>query len=233
MKYVPPEVKRFSWGAFWLVVPWAVAHRVWIGLLAMIPVVNVVMMIWLGFKGREMAWERARNITLEQFQRRQHYWNIGAWIIVVAIFAYATGQATVEPTMEVGIAADSTEAQEQIPLDENEGLDEVQPDGDQHYATEEAQAVQNGYPFAIDCESTSQVVEQLICSDPDLLSLEAELATNYQASMGYYADENLLRQDHLLWLMERNSCKDIQCLQQVYQVRITMLASEFEGDTEL
>ena len=50
---VPPQVKRWNWGAFFLTPIWAIANSVWIGLLGFVPVVNFMMSFVLGVKGNE------------------------------------------------------------------------------------------------------------------------------------------------------------------------------------
>ena len=57
MQVLPPEVKRWNWGAFFLNWIWAIGNEVWIGLLALIPYVNIVMVFVLGAKGSEWAWK--------------------------------------------------------------------------------------------------------------------------------------------------------------------------------
>ena len=53
---MPRELEGFSWAAFLWGGIWAAAHRVWIGLLAFVPLVGFFMSIVLGVKGREWAW---------------------------------------------------------------------------------------------------------------------------------------------------------------------------------
>ena len=73
---VPPGVKGWSWGAFWLNWVWAVFNKTWIGLLALVPVVNLVMPFVLGFKGREWAWRKGSWRSVEHFRQVQRKWDI-------------------------------------------------------------------------------------------------------------------------------------------------------------
>ena len=68
---IPEGVKGWSWGAFLLSWIWAIGNRTWIGLLALIPYVGVIMAIVLGFKGREWAWKNRQWDSLEEFNRVQ------------------------------------------------------------------------------------------------------------------------------------------------------------------
>ncbi|HUV04119.1 MAG TPA: ribonuclease G [Armatimonadota bacterium] len=88
---VPDEIKRWNWGAFLMNWIWAIAHNVWIGLLALIPYVGLVMAIVLGVKGSEWAWQNRRFESVEQFktvQRTWAYWGVGLLIVaVIAVLA--------------------------------------------------------------------------------------------------------------------------------------------------
>lgn len=72
---LPEGVKGWSWGAFLLNWIWAIGNRTWIGLLALVPYVGLVVAIWLGFKGREMAWKNKQWESLEHFDRVQKNWS--------------------------------------------------------------------------------------------------------------------------------------------------------------
>jgi len=72
---VPEGVKGWSWGAFLLNWIWAIGNRTWIGLLALVPYVGFLFAIWLGFKGREMAWKNGNWQSVEHFNRVQRAWS--------------------------------------------------------------------------------------------------------------------------------------------------------------
>lgn len=85
---IPDGVKGWSWGAFFLNWIWAIGNRSWIGLLALVPYVGWIMVFWLGFKGREMAWKNKQWDSLEHFnrvQRKWSQWGVGITVIVVII----------------------------------------------------------------------------------------------------------------------------------------------------
>ena len=87
---IPDGVRGWSWGAFLLNWIWAIGNHSWIGLLALIPYVNVPVSIWLGIKGREMAWRNGRWDSVEHFNRVQRAWSRWAVGIVLAISALIT-----------------------------------------------------------------------------------------------------------------------------------------------
>lgn len=80
---VPPEVEAmgWSWGGFGLNWIWAIANKTWIGLLALIPCVNIVIAIWLGISGHKLAWQNRRFESLQQFQETMKAWNLWGLII--------------------------------------------------------------------------------------------------------------------------------------------------------
>lgn len=83
-KPVPDGIRGWSWGAFLLHWIWAIGNKTWIGLLALIPYVGIVMMIVLGIKGREWAWQNKEWDSVEHFQRVQKQWNRWAFILLGA-----------------------------------------------------------------------------------------------------------------------------------------------------
>jgi len=80
---IPPEIRRWNWGAFWLSFIWSVCNNVWIGLLTLLPGACVVMPFVLGAKGNEWAWQNKRWESVEHFQRVQRAWANWALGIVI------------------------------------------------------------------------------------------------------------------------------------------------------
>jgi hypothetical protein len=81
----PPGVKGWSWGAFLLNWIWAVFNKTWIGLLCLVPYVGFVMSIYLGIKGRELAWRNKYWDSLEHFNRVQRRWSIWGLVLVFGV----------------------------------------------------------------------------------------------------------------------------------------------------
>lgn len=78
---VPDEIKGWNWGAFFWTWLWAVAHNVWIGLIALI--FTFPMNIVLGIKGSEWAWQSRKFESVEQFKATQKKWTIWGWVFAV------------------------------------------------------------------------------------------------------------------------------------------------------
>lgn len=80
---IPLQIKRWNWAAFFLGWIWGLAHGVWISLLSLIPIVNIFVCFYLGFKGNELAWQTGRWTNVDTFLKRQRNWSIAAWILMV------------------------------------------------------------------------------------------------------------------------------------------------------
>ncbi len=82
----PPGIAGWGWGPFlwnWI---WAIFNKTWIGLICLIPYVNLVGIIYLGLKGRELAWQNKRWESVEHFQRVQRAWSMRGLIVIVFVF---------------------------------------------------------------------------------------------------------------------------------------------------
>ncbi len=82
---VPAEIQGWNWGAFLLAPFWLVANRVWIGLLAWVPLFGFWMAIALGVKGNEWAWKSRRWESIEHFQKYQERWAIAGITTGIAV----------------------------------------------------------------------------------------------------------------------------------------------------
>lgn len=96
---LPPEARRWNWGAFFLTWIWGIGNNVLISFLCLVPFLNLIMPIILGVKGGEWAWQKKRWDSVEHFQRVQRIW---AWVgfilfllsiaIMVIAFSFVAGQ---------------------------------------------------------------------------------------------------------------------------------------------
>jgi hypothetical protein len=82
---VPPEIIEWNWGAFFLTWIWGIGNRVWLALVALVPLplVGLAMGILLGIKGNEWAWQCKKWDSVEQFRHRQRiwmYWGIAGFL---------------------------------------------------------------------------------------------------------------------------------------------------------
>ncbi|MEP9374074.1 cytochrome c oxidase assembly factor Coa1 family protein [Mesorhizobium sp. KR1-2] len=87
---IPAELNRWNWGAFFLNWIWGIGNSTYIALLALIPLVNIVMMIVLGARGSRWAWRNRYWRDAEHFRRTQRNWAIAGaiiWAAVIGLFA--------------------------------------------------------------------------------------------------------------------------------------------------
>lgn len=103
---LPEGVKGWSWGAFWFSWIWAIFNKTWIGLLALIPLVNLVMMVILGLKGREWAWRNKAWSSVEHFNRVQRKWSIAGWIVMAVGLLFGIAVGVIEDRMKHSAADD-------------------------------------------------------------------------------------------------------------------------------
>ncbi len=85
---LPAELRRWNWGAFLLTWIWAISNRVWIGLIAFIPYVSIVIAFVLGAKGNQWAWQSRKWESVEHFRRVQRkwaFWGLGIFIAALII----------------------------------------------------------------------------------------------------------------------------------------------------
>jgi hypothetical protein len=88
---VPPEIRRWNWGAFLLNWIWGAANGTYIAFLMFVPLVNVVMIFVLGAKGSEWAWRNERWRDVGHFKRVQRNWAIGGFIAWGAVIVFYGG----------------------------------------------------------------------------------------------------------------------------------------------
>jgi hypothetical protein len=94
---IPPEIQGWNWGGFLLTWIWGVGNNVWISLISLfglVPyigwIVSLAMMIILGLRGNEWAWQNKKWDSIEHFkntQKRWMWWGVGvlAAQIILAI----------------------------------------------------------------------------------------------------------------------------------------------------
>lgn len=82
---IPEAARGLCWGGFFLNWIWAIGNHTWIGLLALVPVIGVVMPFVLLFKGREWAWKNKKWKSVEHFNSVQRKWSIFGLIFALII----------------------------------------------------------------------------------------------------------------------------------------------------
>jgi len=87
----PAELNTWNWGAFFLNWIWGVGHSVWIALLVFLPIpfLGLGVMIYLGMKGNELAWQHRKFESVTQFKAVQAVWQ--KWGIVLFVLSIVVG----------------------------------------------------------------------------------------------------------------------------------------------
>jgi hypothetical protein len=98
---VPREIIRWNWGAFFLNWIWGIRNKTYIAFLCIIPVMGFVMMIVLGMKGNEWAWQNKRWESVEQFQREQKIWSKWGIILAKILFILAVLGIILNPILKL------------------------------------------------------------------------------------------------------------------------------------
>ena len=88
---IPPEIKGWNWGAFFLNWIWGLRNRTYIALLCLIPFVSFVMVFILGAKGSEWSWKNQKWDSIEQFKNSQRRWAIWGAVIFFTILGLGIG----------------------------------------------------------------------------------------------------------------------------------------------
>ncbi len=86
---VERQLDRFCWGGFLWGGLWAVYHRVWLGLFALIPILGLPVCLVLGLRGRRWAWERCRHRDINRFFLAQYRWGL-SWVFAAPVLLPAT-----------------------------------------------------------------------------------------------------------------------------------------------
>ncbi|KGN02434.1 ribonuclease G [Clostridium novyi A str. 4570] len=85
---VPPEIKRWNWGAACFNILWGFGNKCYLPLLSFIPIFNIIWFFVCGFKGNSWAWKKGNYKNVEEFMLVQKTWNragIAYFIIAIII----------------------------------------------------------------------------------------------------------------------------------------------------
>lgn len=83
------------------------------------------------------------------------------------------------------------------------------------------------YAASFNCDKASTFVEEAICSDLELSSLDDQLGTVYRGALQRdLINESMIKQEQKDWLKARNACSNVRCLKGEYQQRIARLSQK-------
>lgn len=110
---LPDEARGFSWGAFLCGPLWGFPYRVWVSILSWLPGIGLLVWLWLGFNGREMAWRAREWGSAQEFLKSERRWTrVGLalfWLMALvpiglALWAYTQRGGLARPVAQAGAA---------------------------------------------------------------------------------------------------------------------------------
>lgn len=78
---------------------------------------------------------------------------------------------------------------------------------------------------SFDCAKAQTKVEHLICDNPEISTLDDEMAASYKAALQNQAQAEVTKQTQKMWMKERNGCAEENCVKRVYEERLSSLRS--------
>lgn len=85
---------------------------------------------------------------------------------------------------------------------------------------------------SFDCAAATTTVEQFICSDAELASLDVELLQIYRRVAAASADKDGLKKSQRIWMKQRNACDTVECVGEAYRNRIAALSQMVAGSAD-
>jgi len=89
---IPKEIDRWNWGAVFLSAIWGIGNKTYVALLALVPIVNIFVLIALGLNGNKWAWRNKHWKSVEQFKAAQQKWTYAGYAaFAIYVFVFLKG----------------------------------------------------------------------------------------------------------------------------------------------
>ncbi len=85
---IPPEIRKWNWGAFTLNMIWGIGNHAYLTLLCLVPLLNIVWVFVCGAKGNEWAYKSGKFKSVEEFLAVQRTWNRAGLAVFVFYIVY-------------------------------------------------------------------------------------------------------------------------------------------------
>ncbi|MDX1359568.1 MAG: hypothetical protein R3232_12110 [Clostridia bacterium] len=82
---VPNEIAGWNWGGFFLTWIWGLGNSTLIALLALVPILNLGVAIYLGAYGNELAWKNQYWHDVNDFKKTQRKWAIAGLAVTLVL----------------------------------------------------------------------------------------------------------------------------------------------------
>ena len=83
---LPPSLKKWNWGAFWLNWIWGIGNQSYKAFYCFIPFFSFYWIFVCGSRGNEWAWQNKMWRSVQHFKDNQHTWALIAWIYIGVSF---------------------------------------------------------------------------------------------------------------------------------------------------
>ncbi len=77
---LPPELKKWNWGAFVYNIMWGIGHKVYSPLLCLIPFFGVIWIFICGARGNQWLWESGQYSNTTELLNSQKSWNRAGFV---------------------------------------------------------------------------------------------------------------------------------------------------------
>ncbi len=89
---IPEEIDRWNWGAVFLNVFWGIGNKTYIAFFSLVPIINIFVLIALGFNGNKWAWRNKKWESIEHFNAVQKKWTYAGYIVgLIYIYVMLSG----------------------------------------------------------------------------------------------------------------------------------------------
>lgn len=85
---VPPEIRRWNWGAFMFSFQWGIGNSAYLTLLTLIPLLNIIWVFVCGAKGNEWAWKSGKFRNVDEFLAVQRTWNKAGFVTFILLLCF-------------------------------------------------------------------------------------------------------------------------------------------------
>jgi len=83
---IPPEIKKWNWGAFSFNIIWGIGNHAYLTLLCLVPLLNIVWIFICGANGNKWAWQSGQFKNVEEFLAVQKTWNrAGLFMFIIQV----------------------------------------------------------------------------------------------------------------------------------------------------
>lgn len=86
----------------------------------------------------------------------------------------------------------------------------------------------NTHAAGFDCAKAATKIEKMICANATLSSLDDEMNAAYRQRLGLKSSEENIAESQKKWLIGRNRCGDIQCLEASYRERLAEMSEPYK-----